>query len=145
MTPFRLTRQTRRTEAEATALFLENEGLAVWFANKYTALAGAWSFDFDDLKQEASIGLWYACLTFDPSKGVKLSVHATQEMRAQVQEFFRRNGIVKGAAGGKIQPPPLPFHDLVEGAERQGHRNNQRYHHRLVSGDSGNPLVAERG
>lgn len=101
-------------------MFNENLPLAGWFAGLYVKLANSWCFDFDDLKQEASLGLWFACLTFDPSRAVKFSVHARQEMRAQVQEFFRRNGIVKGAGGGKIQVAPMGLDDTVESVEYQG-------------------------
>lgn len=46
--------------------------------------------EIDDLYQYAATGLWKACLTYQPEKGVKFSSHAFANIRFHVLERLRR-------------------------------------------------------
>lgn len=59
------------TRNEAEQLFLENTALAYHILHKdFPTFAQS-----EDMKQEALLGLWRACISFDPSKG-KFSTYA---------------------------------------------------------------------
>ena len=97
-----------RTESEVLDLFLTNRGLAYWFADKYRHVE-----EFDDLFQCASIGLWQACQSWDPTIS-KLSWHATIQMRNEIQKYLRLAGRIRGTSCGKIVRRHISLDALME-------------------------------
>ena len=93
----------------ATKLHSDNDALAKWYAAKY-----AQQEEWEDLLQAARLGLWRACLIFDPKRNTKFSVFAVVHMRASIQEYMRRAGRVRGGQGGSYQPRNISINELVE-------------------------------
>jgi RNA polymerase sigma factor (sigma-70 family) len=56
-------------------LFEDNLPLVKFFARRYASLGrNIRGFDYDDLLQEAQIGLWEACAVYDPDKGALATI-----------------------------------------------------------------------
>lgn len=69
----------------ANEQFYENRGLAVWSVNRYFPNLSA----DEDILQEAFIGLWKACLTYD-SKKAKFATYAVTCIKNQVLMALRK-------------------------------------------------------
>jgi RNA polymerase sporulation-specific sigma factor len=67
-------------------LFTENIPLAYFIAQK-------WRLNYadiiTDIEQEAQIGLWKACRSFDPGRGIKFSTYAARCIENQLGMFHR--------------------------------------------------------
>lgn len=71
---------------EAARLFEENQKLAMYFLwEHYPAVATD-----EDMQQEALLGLWKACLSYDPDKA-KFSTWAGYGVRSQVLQALRKD------------------------------------------------------
>ena len=69
---------TIRTGADRDALAIENHGLVVIYASRYSRYQ---VLPLDDLIQEGWIGLIRACELYDASKGYKFATYAVQWIR----------------------------------------------------------------
>lgn len=66
-------------------LYLENEALAPYFLNLlYPSCRGD-----EDMLQEAYIGLWKACKTYDESMDIKFSSYAQACIRTELHNIWR--------------------------------------------------------
>lgn len=66
-------------------LYLENEALAPYFLNLlYPSCKGD-----EDMLQEAYIGLWKACKTYDESMDIQFSVYAKACVRTELHNVWR--------------------------------------------------------
>lgn len=80
------------TPDERNALVEKHLPLATFFAKKFRAT----TMDFDDLVQEARIGLIDAAERFDPKRGLKFSTYAVWHIRKQIMEAIRsRNDTIR--------------------------------------------------
>ena len=89
----RLTRLFRayREHGDAEALdilYREHLQLAAFCARKYTKRAA----DYDDLYQEACLGLLDALKRYDPERGVEFSTYAMHYIEGDVKQYFRDKG-----------------------------------------------------
>ena len=89
----RLTRLFRayREHGDAEALdilYREHLRLAAFCARKYVKRAA----DYDDLYQEACLGLLDALKRYDPDRGVEFSTYATYYIEGAVKQYFRDKG-----------------------------------------------------
>lgn len=69
-------------------LFEKNTKLAYHMAHKWRPKA---PHLWEDIVQECLLGLWRACLTFDPEKGTRFSTYAGVCIDNQVRMLLRRN------------------------------------------------------
>lgn len=79
-----MTRVNDKTTAER--LFFENKDLAHWLIKMYY-------FQYlhnDDMTQEALIGLWKACRTWNPGIGTKFSSYASRVILNEIRMAYRR-------------------------------------------------------
>jgi len=74
--------------AEATERFLENEALTTYTVNHY--FPDQPGYRYDDLIGAARLGLWKACLSFDPSLGTRFSTFAIRCIANEVKLFLRQ-------------------------------------------------------
>lgn len=72
-------------KTDAEQLFYKNTNLAYYVLHKHYTL----SAQDDDLKQEALLGLWKACMTFDSSKS-RFSTYAVTCILNQLKLYFRK-------------------------------------------------------
>lgn len=70
---------------EAERLFEDNQKLAMYFLWKHFPAFG----NDEDMQQEALLGLWKACITYDPSKA-EFSTWAGYAVRSQIGTTLRR-------------------------------------------------------
>ena len=70
------------------ALYREHLRLAAFCARKYARRAS----DYDDLYQEACLGLLDALKRYDPDRGVEFSTYATYYIEGAVKQYFRDKG-----------------------------------------------------
>lgn len=78
---------------ERKALFDRNQRLAEWAAKRYSNQAvfhPASPLPADDLRQAARIGLWRACMAWDPAMSSKLSTFAVRCMMNEMHRVYRR-------------------------------------------------------
>lgn len=76
-----------KTIEEATKLFEANQGLAYFTLNKNYPY---YKMD-EDYKQEAALGLWKACLTYDESLNVKFSTYGVACVHGHLKTLFSKN------------------------------------------------------
>lgn len=69
------------------------------------------SIDFEDLVQEAYIGLWNACTKFDETKGFEFSTYAVPYIRGTILRFLRDTESIS---------TPRAFHDIRTDIARHG-------------------------
>lgn len=67
-------------------LFNDNKKFAQWVALKYHPVYG---FDYDDIRQEAMIGLWQASEAWDGSSA--FTTYAIYKIRGRILELHRQN------------------------------------------------------
>lgn len=77
--------QRTRDHAIKEKIFHESQGLAAYFARKYAEQPS----DFDDLYQEASLGIFRAIERYDPHRGVKFFTYAARCAEGSVRQYFR--------------------------------------------------------
>jgi len=78
---------TIRTGADRDALAIENHGLVVTYASRYSRYQ---ALSFDDLIQEGWIGLIRACELYDASKGYTFATYAVRWIRCYMQRAIIR-------------------------------------------------------
>jgi len=80
------------TPEERNEMVEENMGLATHFAKRFTAS----KMEFDDLLQEAYLGLIDAADKFDPKRGIKFSTYARWHiLKRAMQAIHNTNEIVR--------------------------------------------------
>jgi RNA polymerase sigma factor (sigma-70 family) len=79
---------TIRTGADRNALAIENHGLVVTYAIRYSRYQ---VMSLEDLIQEGWIGLLRACELYDASKGYKFATYAVQWIRCCVRRAIARS------------------------------------------------------
>ena len=89
----------------ALARFNDNLPLATWFANRYRNVRHV---EFDDLMQEARIGLWKAAESFEPGRGIPFGGYASFIIRNSLNNLYTRN---KATTGAKILSLNTPKHE----------------------------------
>lgn len=78
-------RFTTAREDEASQLFAKNYQLAVHIASRFRPVVVKLGImEFDDLLQEAFIGLWHSCQRFEPQRGNKFSTYGYRCIRGFV-------------------------------------------------------------
>lgn len=100
------------TKIEAENLFEENQSLAYSVLWKNFPTFG----QDEDVKQEAFLGLWRACLTYNPSKTV-FSTYAYHCIINQVRYYFRRqqNQLETVSLAAPVpNAPDVTLEDLLE-------------------------------
>lgn len=75
---------------KAEKLFSENISFAYWLIHRYFPAIS----DDEDVKQEALIGLWKACLAFDGGRDVRFTAFATPCICNNVRMLLRRRAKV---------------------------------------------------
>lgn len=68
-------------------LFEKNQDLGYHFLHKYYPIHAT----NPDMQQVVMLGLWKACLKFDPSRGLKLSTFAYRCMRNELLMYLRKD------------------------------------------------------
>lgn len=76
-----------KTVEEATKLFDSNQGLAYFTLNRNYPY---YKMD-EDYRQEAALGLWKACLTYDDSLNVKFSTYGVACVHGHLKTLFSKN------------------------------------------------------
>lgn len=71
---------------EAEERYTKNERLAYYFLRKHFP----WLRTDEDARQTALLGLWKACLKYDPSKGVPFAGYARQVIRRELIDMLRK-------------------------------------------------------
>ena len=74
---------------ERYKLFEENQDLGYHFLHKYYPVYAT----NPDLQQVVMMGLWKACLSYDPNRGLKLSTFAYRCMRNELLMFLRKDDL----------------------------------------------------
>ena len=69
-------------------LFIENERLTTYQAKRWFPTTD--SEIHDDIMGEARIGLWKACMTYNPDKGYEFSTYACRVISNQINMFLRK-------------------------------------------------------
>lgn len=69
------------------ALFERNIGLAYHFARQWRQSFPEWLWE--DVLAEAMVGLWKACRTYDPERGVALSTYAKRCIDNELSMFYK--------------------------------------------------------
>lgn len=67
--------------------------MAYWVAKKYQYATDA-CISYEDILQQAKMGLWVAVSTFDPTRGFQFSTYAMPHVRGAVQRMLRDNYII---------------------------------------------------
>lgn len=105
-----------RSFEEADKLFHENIGLAKNFSYRHTRKGGRFNREFEeDMDQVSKLGLWKACLIWDPAK-CALATSAFFYMKTELREsYYLRYGIytktlVRSTRGAYRRPVPVPQH-----------------------------------
>jgi len=70
-------------------LFQKNIRLTYYFAKRW--FPSVPEHYYEDIIAEASVGLWKACTTFNPQKGVHFATYASTIIYNQIGMFFRKN------------------------------------------------------
>lgn len=83
---------------EADERYAKNERLAYYVLNKHFP----WLKRDEDAKQSALLGLWKACLKYDPGKGVPFAGYARRVIRREIIDLLRKipdvNHIIVGGS-----------------------------------------------
>jgi RNA polymerase sigma factor (sigma-70 family) len=93
------------------------------------------SFDIDDLRQAAAIGVWTAAQKFDPSRGVPFQGYAAVYVKGAVAMSTRRRHWTAATCDGLedqpilVDPRPSVEQELL-GREEKRNRSGRRYRHR---------------
>lgn len=77
--------QRTRSRDVKEEIFRESQGLASYYARKYAEH----SFEYDDLYQEACLGILRAIERYDSSRGVKFSTYAARFAEGNIRQYFR--------------------------------------------------------
>lgn len=99
----------KKTDAEQ--LFHKNINLAYYILHKHYTL----SAQDEDLKQEALLGLWKACMTFDPSKA-QFSTYAIRCILNQINMYYRKesNKPLTVSLNAPVGEDGLTMEDVLE-------------------------------
>lgn len=73
-------------EIKPDELFKNNKNFAIWVALKYHPTYG---FDYDDIRQNAMIGLWQASEAWGGSSS--FTTYAMHRIRGRILELYRQN------------------------------------------------------
>jgi RNA polymerase sigma factor (sigma-70 family) len=72
---------------EMVERYKQNLALSTFLARKWMDI---FPFEYhDDLFEEARVGLWIACTTFNPNRGTKFSTYAGSVIINKIRNFYR--------------------------------------------------------
>ena len=111
-------------------MFERNARLATFFAKRW--LPSFPESMRDDVFAEARLGLWIACLTYDPNRGTTFSTYASNVIYNQLRMMYRK--MKKDAAtislDAEVQGPksgdPRPLHEYIPSHDRALERVEDR-------------------
>ncbi|MFS8641253.1 MAG: sigma-70 family RNA polymerase sigma factor [Symbiobacteriaceae bacterium] len=75
------------TREAPEALFQRNERLAYWCAQPWLRSFPSWMHE--EVLAEARVGLWRACRSYDPARGIAFSTYATIVIQNELRRFYR--------------------------------------------------------
>lgn len=78
-----------RARDEAADLFLRNERLCAYVVRRFSLPP---FIEREDALSECRVGLWKACLTYDPNRGASFASYAIPVMRHDLIRFLNKAG-----------------------------------------------------